>query len=75
MMVLCSLVALSLKYYDSYRCGLEPRPATVSQVFSARLDEVQKSLCTTPGVCVGVGVGVGVGIHIYVKLFLKAHIF
>ena len=71
MMVLCCLVALSLKYYVSYRCGLEPRPATVSQVFFARLDEVQKSLCTTPGVCVGVGVGagVGVGVHIYVKLF------
>ena len=29
--------------------------------FLARLDEVQKSLCTTPGV--------GVSVHIYVKVF------
>ena len=39
--------------------------------FLARLDKVQKSVCTTPGV----GVGVGIGVHIYVKVFLKAHIF
>ena len=31
----------------------------------ARLDEVQKSLCTTPGFSVGVEVGV----HIYVKVY------
>ena len=31
----------------------------------ARLDEVQKDLCTTPGV----------GVHIYVKVFLMAYIF
>ena len=34
-------------------------------VFLARLDEVQKSLCTTPGV----------GVQIYVKVFSMAHIF
>ena len=39
----------------------------------ALLDEVQKSLCTTPGV--GVGVGVCVGDHIYLKVCLTAHIF
>ena len=33
--------------------------------FLARLDEVQKSLCTTPGV----------GVHIYVKASLMAYIF
>ena len=49
--------------------------------FLARLDEVQKSLCTTPGVGVGVGVsvsvgvGVGVSVHIYVKVFSMAYIF
>ena len=36
-------------------------------LFLARLDEVQKSLCTTPGV--------GVSVHIYVKVFLMAYIF
>ena len=36
-------------------------------IFLARLDEVQKSLCTTPGV--------GVGVHIYVKVFSMAYIF
>ena len=35
--------------------------------FLARLDEVQKSLCTTPGV--------GVSVHIYVKVFSMAYIF
>ena len=50
-------------------------------LFLARLDEVQKSLCTTPGVGVGVGVsvsvgvGVGVSVHIYVKVFSMAYIF
>ena len=34
-------------------------------LFLARLDEVQKSLCTTPGV----GVDVSAGVHIYVKVF------
>ena len=34
----------------------------------ACLDEVQKSLCTTPGI------GVGIGVHIYIS-FLTAHIF
>ena len=33
----------------------------------ARMDEVQKSLCTTPGFSVGVEVGV----HIYVKVFYR----
>ena len=42
-------------------------PITLS--FLARLDEVQKSLCTTPGV------GVGVSVHIYVKVFSMAYIF
>ena len=37
-----------------------------SNSFLARLDEVQKSLCTTPGV--GVTVGVGIGGHTYVKV-------
>ena len=35
------------------------------ETFLARLDEVQKSLCSTPSV----GVGAGLGIHIYVKVF------
>ena len=35
----------------------------------ARLDEVQKSLCTTPGV------GVGVSVDFYVKVFSMAYIF
>ena len=33
----------------------------------SRLDEVQKSLCNTPGV--------GVGVQIYVKVFSMAYIF
>ena len=37
----------------------------IYKYFLARLDEIQKSLCTTPGV----------GVHIYVKVFSMAYIF
>ena len=50
----------------------EVYPALIVDVmlhFLARLDEVQKSLCTTPGV------GVGVSVHIYVKVFSMVYIF
>ena len=45
----------------------EDRSAIGLLSFLARLDEVQKSLCTTPGV--------GVSVHIYVKVFSMAYIF
>ena len=57
--------------YKIIGCQIPYYNLIISTSFLARLDEVQKSLCTTPGV----GVGVGVSVHIYVKVFSMAYIF
>ena len=70
--LLCYLtckISDTAQWYSQIHIDMTEDTVPRSSAILARLDKVQKSLCTTPSV------GVSVGVHIYVKVFLMAYIF